>query len=410
MNQKKLLPCLILLPAFFLINSSENLIAFAFALISTMILLVILRKHKEVKNILIIAFVSRMLMAIIYTITNDADPDGYAIVASKFVNMDLATFVQSIPKGAYFYSWLVAAIWKITGTNLIVIRLINALISFMCCLLAYRFSLNFYSKETSKKILFFIALFPALIRFSSPFSSRETLFVFFLLLTIISFYKFFINNRKKDLFAGIITFVFGLILHTSMIAFLVLPLLIIIDKSKTKKGFIQSTFISVVIVLVTFFLINENVGLEKLYLENGGIDISKINWIQNSSSIGRAAYLSNIQINDFPSLILFLPIKIMFFLYAPFIWMIRNVVDILGYIDGTLYFLITYFISKAYFHKNTAKSKPQRYMNYMLTIIALMVVMFSIGTSNYGTALRHRTKLIIPLTIISGLYLEKRRL
>jgi 4-amino-4-deoxy-L-arabinose transferase-like glycosyltransferase len=408
LNKNKLLMLIIIFPACFLINDNEKLIAYVFAFISTIILFIILKKHKEVRNILITAFTLRMLMAIIYSITGDADPDHYAVIATKFTNMDLLTFLMSIPKGAYFYSWLVAIIWKIIGTNLIVIRLFNALISFLCCLLAYQFSLNFYSKKTSKKILMFIALFPALIRFSSPFSSRETLFVLFLLLTIISFYKFYMSSQKKYLFSGIITFLIGLILHTSMIAFLFLPLFIIIDKCKTKRGFIQSVFLSIIFVLVTFFLIKENIGLEKLYLENSGIDIDKINWIQNSSATGRAAYLENMQINDLPSLLIFLPVKILFFLYAPFIWMVRTSVDLLGLIDGILYLIISLAILKSYIFNRKKESKERKYLCFLLIIIFLMIIMFSIGTSNYGTALRHRAKLIIPLTILSGLYIEKR--
>lgn len=409
LNKNKLLLFLIFFPALFFINDNEKLIAFVFAFIFTIILFIIIKKHSEIKNILIIAFVLRMLMAIIYSITSDADPDRYAAIANEFVEMDLLTFLNSIPKGAYFYSWLVAIVWKIIGTNLIVIRLLNALISFLCCLLAYRFSLNFYSEKTSKKILIFIALFPALIRFSSPFASRETIFILFLLLTIISFYKFYIGSQKRYLISGIITFLIGLILHTSMIAFLLLPLFIIIDKCKTKKGFIQSILLSVIVVLVTFFLIKENIGLEKFYLENSGIDIDKINWIQNSSARGRAAYLVNIQINSLSSLLIFLPIKILFFLYAPFIWMVRASVDLLGLIDGILYLIITLAIIKSYIFKMRKELRKRKFLYFMLIIIFLMIIMFSIGTSNYGTALRHRAKLIIPLTILSGLYIEKRK-
>mgnify|MGYP001455787764 CR=1 FL=1 len=92
------------------------------------------------------------------------------------------------------------------------------------------------------------------------------------------------------------------------------------------------------------------------------------------------------------------PIRVLYFLFAPFPWMIRDVVDLLGLIDSCLY---AYFIMIMWRMRHTIKQDFPT-LSLAIALIAIVFV-FGLAVGNYGTAIRHRAKIVvIPIVLAMG--------
>ena len=100
-----------------------------------------------------------------------------------------------------------------------------------------------------------------------------------------------------------------------------------------------------------------------------------------------------------------IPVRYVTFLFSPLIpWLVRSIWHTLGLLDALFYFLSFYFIIK--YHKifkynETAKA--------LFVMVLFTVLVFSLGVTNVGTAIRHRAKLA-PLLIVIAIGMNKRQL
>jgi uncharacterized membrane protein YeiH len=74
--------------------------------------------------------------------------------------------------------------------------------------------------------------------------------------------------------------------------------------------------------------------------------------------------------------------------------MVRGAVDILGFIDALLYAGLALLILKNW--RNICRNTLTR---VAVVFLAVGLIVFALGTANYGTAIRHRAK-FAPLLIV----------
>jgi hypothetical protein len=135
-------------------------------------------------------------------------------------------------------------------------------------------------------------------------------------------------------------------------------------------------------------------GLEKVGNElTLSVGIERIRDLGEESAIGRAAYLQNVKIDSVTDAVWILPQRVGYFLFAPTIWMVQTSLDLLGVIDGLFYVVLAWclFLSRRYIWENVLA-------RYLLVIALVVLTIFAMATSNYGTAIRHRAK-IAPILI-----------
>lgn len=372
--------------------------------------LAMMSKHREVDLIIVIATLLRFAMVAFYSYSGDSDPDGYGIRALYFSEMSIPEAFANFPTGAYFYSWLISFLYRVFGESALMVRSVNGLMSVASIVMAYELICELYGKGAARKALMFLAVFPALLRFSAPFASRETLYVFLEMISLKNLFSYYKGEGVQFLFLGVLTTALACIVHTASFMFFVLMLLIVMNNSAGDRGMqiiigiIGAAFVGIGI----WFMTSRGIGTEKLYLNSGGLNLDKLNWISESSAEGRAAYLQGFTFTNPVLTALFLPVRAAFFLYAPFIWMIRAVADVFGFIDAALYLLLTYYAIKnvQLIPKKTDRSREELFVVFIGVMLLCMLAMFAIGTSNYGTALRHRAKLVIFFVILCGPLLD----
>lgn len=358
-------------------------------------------KRSHTGNAIAIAYITRLIICILYTVQNDGDADGYGIYAVQFAAMPISDVFSSIPTGAYFYSWVISFLFRVFGENYMPVRAMNMAISVYCVYIAIDVvDLIYGNKKTTNVAAWCMALFPNLIRFSSYFANREPLLMIFTLLYIKHSYIYYLKNNKTHLFLSVVFLIPAMILHTSMIIMIALTVLIILSRkdkySSRLSNALKKGLLAGGLIVFYIYMLSNGVGTEKLGV-GGGVElsISGISSIGNMSAEGRAAYLKGVSFSNPILTILFLPIRMMYFLYTPFLWMIRNLVDIAGLFDALLYIYLSIAVIKKSISilKCDHKSTEEKFILMLLLVLVVIVAMFAAVTSNYGTAIRHRCKL-----------------
>ena len=157
-------------------------------------------------------------------------------------------------------------------------------------------------------------------------------------------------------------------------------------------------------VAVVGVVLASGYGLQKFNgLESG--DIDALTDRQEGFAHGRAAYLEDLHAGSPVDLLWQTPIRMVYFLFAPFPWMISTGSDAFGLIDSAIFALLTIHALR---HRRALAGNPRIVL--VLGVFGAMAMVFAIGVSNYGTALRHRNKML-PLLIASviSIPVERRR-
>lgn len=113
-------------------------------------------------------------------------------------------------------------------------------------------------------------------------------------------------------------------------------------------------------------------------------------------ALGGSAYPSFIVHGDPMTQPWLIPLRILYFLFAPFPWDIRSPRHVLGLFSSFLYMFIFW---KLYKHWDQVKQHKE--LIPVIFIFSGLTFVFAVGVTNIGTALRHKTK-FLPILLLFG--------
>ena len=92
-----------------------------------------------------------------------------------------------------------------------------------------------------------------------------------------------------------------------------------------------------------------------------------------------------------------IPVRAIYFIFAPFPWDISEVKHIFGLIDGLLFIYLSFLI---------LKNIKFIWNNFTLRIIFLIliayIIVFAVGVGNFGTGIRHRSKFVFMFILLAA--------
>jgi len=103
-----------------------------------------------------------------------------------------------------------------------------------------------------------------------------------------------------------------------------------------------------------------------------------------------------------PSFVLLIIPRLIYFLFSPFLWDIKAINHLLGFVDALLVIILFFYIIKGLVVKKQNKS-----VTILCIILLPLLITYSWGVGNFGTALRHRSKFIPVFIAISSIYVPK---
>ena len=397
------------------INAGIGLVGLYSLIFVSLITFYFSRKYKSLATILYFALCLRLVTIylgnyLIILPDSWGDATAFENFAWDLAQHDLLSIFSKFPtNSSYVISWILAFFYSITDRSIIMGQSLSLLFGMGSVLLGSRLGHKIWNEKTSIKIGWILALYPTLILYSSLIL-REAYVWFFILVAIYGIVCWSKNNSLKALIIITIGFVGATLFHGGMavggyifiIILLITSFMKILTKLKYLKININSLLILIFSIISIFYLISISNLIPKIGGLINNVDSEIILDKIASRNINNAAYPEWIIPKTEFELIYKAPIRIIYFMFSPFLWDIKKNAHFLGFFDG-MFHIMLFFL----FIKNFKLIWGDRTLRIIFIILASYLVFFGIGTGNFGTGIRHRTKFLIILIIMVAPWIPK---
>lgn len=239
---------------------------------------------------------------------------------------------------------------------------------------------------------------PNLIIFSGGLL-REAWCEFFITVSIFQFLKWFKYGNAYNFLAACIMVLAASYMHGGSIGVILGYMIVFILYNKKAGQFrfsFRSIFASALVVAISvFYLQNMDIFGEKMAGMDGENTEEVLISHYNNALGGGSDYLTNLPIDNMGAVLLFSPLKMLYFTFSPMPWDWRGFPDILAFfIDSIIYIILCWGIVK-----NVQNNYSKLRTGLIISLLSVVFI-FGIGVTNAGTAMRHRAKLL-PLFVIA---------
>lgn len=291
-------------------------------------------------------------------------------------------------------------VYSVIGREPFIIIGINGVLSIFAAYFLYR-SILIITNDNKKALLGMgiFLFFPHNIIFSS-IVLRESMLVFFVAFSLYMFFRYTYEKKLSLLFLSFILLSLASLLHAGVI-FISIGYLYFLLKEKgytktqlLKKPLVFMLIITIVIVLFAF----DDIFLRKLD-QFDSVDSIVTEVSKGTENTGGSAYLQGYEINSLRDVALYAPLKLIYFFFSPAPWDIRNINDVIALLLDALiysYFFIQLF--KKVRNIDWREPKNQLFISLLFAVLITGLI-FALGTSNAGTALRHRYKILVVIIL-----------
>lgn len=330
----------------------------------------------------------------IFTLPNSGfDSKGFYVYAVQF-----AKGILGIRSG---FSYVMGNVFKYFGNS----RLYGQFLLTLCSVVsletaAKSMSLFDIDVKSKKYAMWILCLLPNFAILSSIFL-RESVVAMFLSLSLYQYLSWIKKKRGCHfIFAIALTFC-AAYFHSGSLAVAVgylLSRLLYDNKSGKLKLSAKNVVSTVILVAIAFFVMNrygENF-LEKF------ANLGSLEDIANESTEGASSYARYVgNSSSLISMLIFTLPRIFFFLFSPLPWMIRGISDLIAFCFSSCFYILVLYKTIKYLM--SGKRKNREIIIMLLIIIVVTAFVFGWGTSNAGTACRHRDKMTAIWAVLLGL-------
>ncbi|KNY29650.1 ArnT family glycosyltransferase [Pseudobacteroides cellulosolvens] len=366
-------------------------------------------KSKETGLVIVLylAFITRLVLAILNSFYIHLPDSGTDAVAFEDLGWKVAQAWENgaVPPdtpGAYLYSKFVGLIYFLTGRSPFVAQFFNVIFGFFTVYFVYKLVVEIGgSKKAALTGSLVAALFPTLNLYSAVIL-RENVITLLSLISVYYFIKWVKGGLLYHIVLSVILLTAASSVHGAMIFVGGVYLFFFsFYKPATKQWKLinKEVVIAIVLTLVVMVFFRSRL-LNKL-----PADISLIFSPEYLKSrliplaVGRTAYLQGFYPASIIDIVIHTPIRIIYFLLMPFLWKVSGVFDIIGFVDAAFYAVLIFFCLKSI---RKAGCENKILFIALFAIMLIEILTFAWGTSNYGTAIRHRQKIVCLLIALAS--------
>ena len=318
--------------------------------------------------------------------------------------------VSNIPFfSSFFISWVIAILYSLFGQSELMGQSLSLLFGMGSVFMGWSLVKKLWNQSAANKAGWVLALFPTLVLYSCVIL-REAYVCFFLLFTMNAIVNWIHNRNLKSLILVAVGFIGATFFHGPMIIgamcfFLILLLesikIIFINLINFRINFKS---LLIFIVLVTSVILTKDFKLQKVGGSLYELD-TKIEQILRKSrdfDKGTAKYPSWAVPKNEIELLYKGPIRIIYFVFAPFPWDVKKNVHFIGMLDAFFYIFLTYLILR---NRKIIWADPA--LRIILLILLAYILVYGISVGNFGTGLRHRSKFVVMFILLTAPFLPK---
>lgn len=364
--------------------------------------------RNNIRVIFIIAFIIRLTFSYInfnigYLPQGGADAVRFDYTAYDMMmypeNIDFSRVVSS---GVHFHIWTGSLIYSVFGRSPFIW---SFFLIIMTTWAVYNIHQTVYiitkSYKRANMAGWVACLFPNFVLLSSLIL-REAPIYFFISLSLLYLTKYLVQKKNNAIIGFYIFGIIGSVYHTAVFAFIFgfLAYSVFVNKQSSKLSKVAVVVLGVALLAVINIT---GFGLSKF---GGSFDSAFDTLSEEQTTLDHAGsnYPQWLLLRGSITDLLMLPIRMIAFLFSPFIpFFARTASHMIGVFDGILYFLIVrliYLNRRILIKSNAIKA---------IGVIAIsMILVFSMGASNFGTNIRHRSK-VLPVLLTIPIYTKKDR-
>lgn len=369
------------------------------------------RYRPGLREIFIFALLARVALMVwdirfshIFNLPNSGADSTMYYAYARQVGQDLSLLLQDIRGG--FFSKITGTVFWFTGFSRLMGQYINVLLGFSVVVIVNRITgLLKLGVRARRNTLLIAAFFPNSMVMSAIFL-REIFPTFFVAASLYYFCRWFIRPKLKNMLLTLIMLALASLFHSGVIGiFLGYAYVFLFYRHSSKRFLFSPRSILSFIILAAAVYLTTNVFQEQLFGKFQGINEIEDIYQTANSRLGGSAYLKNLQINNLWQFFVYGPIKMFYFLTVPLPMDWRGGMDIFTFFADSMLYL---YVSVMLF-RNRRIFKGQKPLVTALFLMLLgAVIIFGIGVSNAGTAIRHRQKLIPVFLVALGVVLDSR--
>lgn len=304
--------------------------------------------------------------------------------------------------GAYYYSALIGLIYLFFGRIPVIAQFVNVLFSLLAIYYLYKIAfLVSGSKRTARIAALVFMLIPSLNAYSAILL-RESIIIFFAILSFYFFTEWTQKGNIRYIAGSFVAVALAGAFHGPMFLLIwVLIFFLVIYSPKEKRFRIvkSQVLIAVAVVALSFVLLSDVITYQLPGNLGRIITPDFMRSVVERKPIGRTTFMQGIVPYTYFDLLWQTPLRVLHFMFAPFPWALETKRDIFGLIDVLLYSGLIYYAVNGV-RRLKARAGPA--VMAAILILGSLVIMFSWGTTNYGTAWRHRQKLAPYLVVLAS--------
>lgn len=305
-------------------------------------------------------------------------------LAINYYNYYLYGIEPNIFQSSTLYSHILGIFYYFGGYQVLVPGLLNITIHSLTIILLYNIYVLVLKTVNGALLTCIIYTIYPLTMFNTIITLREIIIILFLMLFVYTFLLFYVYRNWGFLILSILSLGLGSLFHIGFIGFFLfyaIYILVFSNFNSVLKILLSSIFL---LILKVYINTTENSKIVS------NIDPKTKDFDGNSS---RADYLKHEATSGFINDLIFKVKQEIYFMFKPFFWEIRNFADLLGFFN--VFFILLGILIAVYVYRKTNNKR----IIILLTMILTFYFVFALGTYNYGTALRHRDKASMLLTL-----------
>lgn len=346
----------------------------------------------------------------------DSDAGRFWDVASMYYHNDFQVKYTAFP---YLLNWE----FHIFGKNIACCLLVNIFSTMITVLIIFDLLNKLGVGRRARLISGSIICFMPYIIVTSLSLLRESYYLIFIAFSELLFYIHLKYKDKAYLFLAVMSTLPVLIMH---IGYFPLPMLYFIFSMKHnnyRRRNEQLYLLCEFIVLLLFIYLVTNLNSVSYIFNNNTSSVEDLlkkisgKTYHYSTLNAGSVYLIDMQVSSWDQAILFFIMKVIYYLFSPLPTNWRGFIDVGAFVfDSLIHFYVLIIGIKFFYAKKKASglnngcSNIERCMVWIgLWQILTCAVVFALGTSTAGTAIRHRDALVAIEVVILAISLNTKR-
>jgi hypothetical protein len=302
--------------------------------------------------------------------------------------------------------YFVASVYYVIGQNPLAIQFINCALGASLCVVAYKIAMVIYpGLRVARTAAALTAFSPSLILWSSQGLKDGPIALFLALCTLLTLkLRDRLEVRNFVLLLGSLFCLFALRNYAAYIIFIAMAgTFVLTAKRYTPVRLVQGALLVILIGLALSYFAGGHVQ----QFAESALDLKRIQvvrvWGAKASSSGFGA---DVDISDPRAALGFLPVGVVYVLFAPFPWMMGNLRQLITLPEMVVWWLLVPITVRGYWFAVRHRLRE----SFPITVFSVgLTLAYALYQSNVGTAYRQRAQLFVFFFVFTSIGLERRR-